>query len=223
MADSAVSYSPAYMAVIQPDLFRHNSRLPAATLPAVTLRFHGPFTFLKGEYYLFNSPHLKREGIYIWTIRDEVDGVNQVHYIGETGYFARRQRQHLIQITGLNYPIFDAGFARQGIPKIIWNGLAPDKSRDGVADLLDNYNEISKKVTDYIGLITIYFAPCAVGLRLRRHLQDSIIWNFRTNYPELKQFYPDDSHACIKPVRQGQLLALDLPAPIAGIDREQLI
>ena len=212
------------MATLQPDLFEQRNVLELhGSNTAIILTFHGPFTFTKGPQYLFNSGLLKKEGLYIWTIKDAIDGINHVHYIGETGYFARRQRQHLVQMTGLNYPILDANFALQGIKKVIWNGMAHDKSRHAAADLLENYNEVSKKVTNYISLINIYFAPFTSGLRMRRHVQDSIIWNFRTNYPELKQFYSDDTHACIKPLRQGQKLILNLPEDIAGIDREQII
>lgn len=212
------------MAILQTDLFPQlNSPVLEGQGTAMELTFYGPFTFTKGPQYLFNTVFLKKEGLYIWTIKDEVDRINHVHYIGETGYLARRQRQHLVQMTGLNYPILDARFARQGLKKIIWSGMARDKSRNAAADLLENYNEVSKKVTDYISLINVYFAPSALGLRMRRHLQDSIIWNFRTNYPELKHFYSDDSHLSVKPLRRGQKLILHLPEDIAGIDREQLV
>src|SRR6476661_5273091 len=212
------------MATLQTNLFaQRNGLYSVDSSPAIELTFHGPFNFTKGPHYLFNTGFLKKEGLYIWTIKDEVDGANHVHYIGETGYFARRQRQHLVQMTGLNYPILDATFARQGIPKIIWNGMARDKSRHAAADLLENYNEVSKRVTEYIGLINVYVAPVRLPLHLRRHIQDAIIWNFRTQYPELKGFYSDDSHASYKPQRLGQKLLLQLPEAIAGIDREQMI
>lgn len=212
------------MTPLQTHLFAlENGAAPAGSGTGVVLTFQGPFTFTKGPRYLFHSGLLKSEGIYIWTIKDEVDNVNYVHYVGETGYFARRQRQHLVQITGLNYPILDADFARQGLKKIIWNGMARDTSRNAAADLLESYNEVSKKVTAYASLINVYFAPTHLPLHQRRHIQDSIIWNFRTQYPELKRFYPDDSHACIKPQRLGQTLHVHLPETIAGIDREQPI
>lgn len=212
------------MAISQSNLFNYiDDPTPADSRPPVALTFHGPFTFTDGPHYLFNAPFLKSEGLYIWTIKDTIDGLNHVHYIGETGYFARRQRQHLVQLTGLNYPILDADFARQGVQKIIWNGLARDKSRNAAADLLENYNEVSKKVKAYVSLINIYFAPTLFALGMRRHVQDSIIWNFRTKYPELKRFYPDDSHAAVKPQRLKQNLLLHLPEAIAGIDNEQLI
>jgi hypothetical protein len=212
------------MVALQTNLFTHEKGLTTVRgSTAMALTFQGPFTFVKGPAYLFNNGFLKQGGLYIWTIKDKVDGTNHVHYIGETGYFARRQRQHLIQMTGLNYPILDADFARQGIKKIIWNGMARDKSRSAAGDLLESYNEVSKKVTEYVGLINVYVAPVRLPLHLRRHIQDAIIWNFRTQYPELKGFYSDDSHASYKPQRLGQKLLLQLPEAIAGIDREQMI
>lgn len=212
------------MTTVQTNLFTQEAgAMGAGKGPALMLTFHGPFTFTKGTRYLFNSGFLKQEGLYIWTIRDEAEGINYVHYIGETGYFARRQRQHLIQMTGLNYAILDADFARQGIKRIAWHGMARDKSRNAAADLLENYNEVSKKVTGYVSLINVYFAPTRLRLHLRRHIQDCIIWNFRTQYPELKRFYSDDSHVAYKPQRFGQKLLLQLPEDIAGIEREQLI
>lgn len=118
----------------------------------ITLNFHGPFKFTKGDNYLFRTSFVKNEGIYIWTIKDETNNTNYVHYVGETTAFGKRQREHLIQMTGLNYRIIDADFARKGIEKIVWNGMWRDRSPDAVVNLLDNYNEVSRKVsrTTYI-------------------------------------------------------------------------
>lgn len=202
---------------------RRSQRTAIGREPATVLTFHGPFTFTKGDAYLFNTRFVKSEGIYIWTIRDEVDNVNYVHYIGETVCFGRRQRQHLIQITGLNHRILDADFARQGLEKVIWSGMSADKTRNAAAHLLENYNEVSKKVIAYIGLINVYFAPTTFDLRLRRHIEDCIGWNLRTKYPELRKFYPDEDHVCRMGQRLSQRLTLHLPEEIAGIDWEQTI
>ena len=66
-----------------------------------TLHFHGPFRFSKWGNYLFSSEYAMNEGIYIWAVMDETIGINYVHDIGETVSFAKRHREHLIQITGL--------------------------------------------------------------------------------------------------------------------------
>jgi hypothetical protein len=189
----------------------------------VKLDFYGPYKFIKGANYLFYSDFVKSQGIYIWTIKDEKNKVNYVHYVGETVSFGKRQREHFIQMTGLNYRIIDPDFARQGIEKIIWNGLWRDKSLDAVAKLLDNYENVSKKVTEYIGIINVYFAPTNIETHFRRHIEGCIGWNFRNKYPNLKTFYPDDNHVGTKPQRFGQKLILNLPERIAGIDQEQII
>ncbi len=191
--------------------------------PAITLDFFGPFKFIKGENYLYHSEHAGKEGIYIWTIKDEKNNLNYVHYIGETTAFGKRQREHFIHITGLNYRIIDPDAARNGIEKIIWNGLWRDRSPNAIATLLDNYDQSTKKVKEYIGLINIYFSPTTLEKHLRRHIEGCIGWNFRNNYPNLKTFYPDDNRVGPRLEPLGQKLIVNLPEAIAGIDKEQII
>ncbi|MEO6038670.1 MAG: hypothetical protein ABIQ93_09675 [Saprospiraceae bacterium] len=189
----------------------------------ISLDFFGPFKFIKGEFYLFESAFVKSEGIYIWTIKDEKNNQNFVHYVGETVSFGKRQKEHLIQITGLNYRIIDADLAKQGIEKIIWNGMWRDRTPNAVATLLDNYTEVSKKVVDYIGLINVYFAATTLEKHLRKHIEGCLGWNFRNNYPDHKTMYPDDNYVGIKAQRLGKNLLVNLPEEIVGIDREQII
>jgi len=192
-------------------------------IQSITIDFNGPLKFHKGEYYLYNTDFLNSEGIYIWTIKNEKNGNNYVHYVGETASFGKRQKEHLIQMAGLNYRIIDADFARQGIEKIIWNGLWRDKSTNAVATLLENYNEVANKVIDYIRLINIYFAPTTFEKHIRRHVEGCLGWNLRNKYSNLKTFYPDDNHVGTKADRLGKKLIVNLPEPILGIDRELLI
>lgn len=189
----------------------------------ITLNFHGAFRFIRGDDYLFDSNFVESEGIYIWTVKDEKHNLNYVHYIGETTSFGQRQREHFIQMTGLNYRIIDSDFARRGIEKIIWNGMWRDKSSGAVAGLLDNYGEVSKKVVEYIGLINVYFAPTTLDTHLRRHIEGCLGLNLRNKYPDLTTFYPDDNRVGTKAQRLGQKLVVNLPEEIAGIDREQII
>lgn len=189
----------------------------------IILNFYGPFKFNKGDSYLYDCKFVSSEGIYIWSIKDEQNKINYVHYIGETTLFGKRQKEHLIQIAGLNYRIIDPELARQGVEKIIWNGMWRDKSANAVATLLENYNEVSKKVADYIALINIYFAPTNLEKHLRRHIEGCLGWNFRKKYPELKRFYPNDNHIGTKSQRLGKKLIISLPEDVAGIDREQII
>lgn len=186
------------------------------------MNFSGPFKFERGERYLFNSEFLKSQGIYIWTIKDEKNNQNLIHYIGETVSFGKRQKEHFIQMTGLNYRIIDPDSARQGIEKIIWNGMWRDKSIDSVANLLDHYDDVSKTVSEYIKLINIYFAPTSLKTRIRRHIEGCLGWNLRNKYPQLKLMYPDDCHIGTNNIKYGLPLIINLPEEIAGIDLEQI-
>lgn len=126
-------------------------------------------------------------------------------------------------MAGLNYRIIDPDFARQGIEKIIWNGVWRDKTSNAVANLLNSYDKVSIKAIAYIGLINVHFAPTAFEAHLRKHIEGCLSWNFRNNYPNLKTFYPDDNRTMAKAQRLGKQLIVNLPEEIAGIDREQII
>lgn len=97
----------------------------------IELNFIGPYTFSKSENYLFDAPCAKSPGIYLWTIRQKADNTHLIHYIGETVSFAKRHKEHLIHILGLNYGIFDPDKAQNGVCELIWPGLWRDKTPDG--------------------------------------------------------------------------------------------
>lgn len=189
----------------------------------IVLNFSRPLKFTRGDNYLFTSEYVKNEGIYIWTIKDELNNNNYVHYIGETLSLGQRQKEHIIHMTGLNYQILDAESAKKGIVEIWWNGMWRDKSPYAVSNMLENYKELSKKAVDYISLINVYFAPTSYEGHVRKHIEGCLGWNFRKNYPELKKFYPDDNHVGRKKQLLGRKLFVNLPEAIAGIDREQMI
>lgn len=189
----------------------------------IELVFHGPYKFVNGPDSLFLCDFARSEGIYIWTIKDEAHKINFVHYIGETTAFAKRQRDHLIHITGQNYLIIDADWARQGIEKIVWNGLWRDRSKTAVQTLLDKYVDTSKKVVDYIGIINVYFAPTTIASDIRRHIERCLGWNMRLKYPDLKVFYPDDTIVSKPMAIKGINLKMVLPEDIAGIESEMII
>ncbi len=189
----------------------------------IILDFFGPYKFVEGESYLFNSEHIRKEGIYIWTIKDQINKINYVHYIGETTSLGKRHREHIIHITGLNYGIWDSDQAEKGISEIIWKGMWRDRSNNAIISLLDNYSKMNEKIKDYIGIINIYFAPTALEKDLRKHIEGCIGWNFRHKFPDLKPFYPDDNHIGTKANRIGSRLIVNLPEDIAGIEREQII
>lgn len=159
----------------------------------IVLDFQGPFKFT-GEKSLFCCPLAKKAGIYIWTLRDELHDVNYVYYVGETTCFAKRQREHFKGIMGLDYRILDVEAAKQGIEKIVWDGMWRDKSDKATDNLLNIYKDVSHKAVEFIQYKDIYFAPTNVETQLRKHIEGSIGWNLRNHHKDLNLFYPDDNH-----------------------------
>jgi len=188
------------------------------------LHFHGPFSFTKGEKSLFHSEFVKSEGIYIWTIKDKKNKINYFHYIGETSSFGKRQREHFVQMTGLNYRIYNPDSASQGIVEIIWNGMWKDRTNDAVGNLIENYNLITNKVINYIKIINVYFAPTSFDREMRKHIEGCIGWNLRNKYKEAKLFYPDDNHIGTKSIGKiGETINIILDEKIFGIDEQLFI
>ncbi len=62
------------------------------------LHFNGALTFTEGARSLFHSPFRDDACVYLWTIKSDFDQKYYIHYIGEAESFAKRQREHLIQI-----------------------------------------------------------------------------------------------------------------------------
>lgn len=171
----------------------------------ITLNFKGPYKFTDGDNYLFKSDDAKSEGVYIWTIKKEKKDSYYVHYIGETSYFAKRQREHLVRILGLDYRIIDPTDAKNGKERIVWEGLWRDKSDDAVIKLWEKYGEVTHYVKEYIEIINIFFAETTCNKNLRRHIEGSIGWNLGKHSKELCIFYPDDNHIAVQKIKNLQI------------------
>lgn len=188
----------------------------------ITLDFYGPFKFV-GDNSIFTSPFAKSPGIYIWTVKDELNDTNYVTYVGETTSFAKRHREHFTQLMGLNYRIIDVEAAKKGTEVIVWNGMWRDRSVKATDNLLTCYESISRNVVDVITYYNIYFAPVYIDKQLRRHIEGCIGLNLRQNHKDLTVFYPDDNHITFKGHKYDRELIINLPEEIAGVDLKQYI
>lgn len=188
----------------------------------ISIYFNGPMTFLEGDRSLFQSKFTESAGIYLWVIKDKND-INRIHYVGETFQFAKRQREHIIQILGLNYRIIEAISAREGREVIVWNGLWRDRSNQAVGLALERYESLSHEIMDYIQVIDVYFAETDVPVDIRKHIEGSIGWNLRNNHPESKLFYPDDNHVGTRKEKVGITLFITADEEILGLDPEMKI
>jgi hypothetical protein len=184
----------------------------------IDLSFVGPFTFSDGNACLFRSAVAASPGIYLWTIVQDCDGAHLIHYVGETTSLGKRHREHLIQILGLNYGIFDPDKARQGVSELLWQGLWRDKTVSGPLMQLAAYREIHQDVLRYLSILNVFFAELHVDRDLRRHVEGCIGWHLRNNHPEHKALYPDDNHVGTMKERGNGNLHITATATIRGLD-----
>ncbi|MBM3252796.1 MAG: hypothetical protein FJZ16_00895 [Candidatus Omnitrophica bacterium] len=189
----------------------------------INLHFNGPFTFIPGERSLFQSKWVESAGIYLWTIRSKVDNAYYIHYIGETSSFAKRQREHLINVLGLNYGIWDPVKAVNGVSELIWEGLWRNVSPDGIRKQIEAYQRLNKIVLDYIGINEVFFAETDVKKDVRRHIEGSIAQNLREKHKDSKHLYPEDNRVGRKRKKLGRQLHITSDENIKGLDSEILI
>jgi len=184
----------------------------------ITLHFDGPFIFSEGNNSVYHAPNANSAGIYLWTIRQVANGSHLIHYIGETVNLARRHQEHLIQILGLNYGIFDPDDARVGKCTFLWRGMWRDKSTCRPAKLIAEYPNLAEVVIRYVNEISIFFAELDAENKLRKHIEGCIGWNLRKNHKNFKQLYPDDNHlGILKENKNGRLL-ISANQTILGLD-----
>jgi len=189
-------------------------------MASLELDFVGPYSFVDGEITLFKAPCASSAGVYLWTIRQQNDGSHLIHYVGETTSIAKRHREHLINILGLNYGIFDAGKAQTGISELIWPGLWRDKTLDGPSRQIQAYGIMHDRVLSYLSTLNIFFAEVNVERALRKHIEGCIGWNLRNKHPEAKMLYPDDNHVGTMDNKNHGVLLIRAAEQIRGLDTE---
>ncbi|MCU0607253.1 MAG: hypothetical protein MUF78_07505 [Candidatus Edwardsbacteria bacterium] len=189
----------------------------------IVLDFQGPYTFTNGDRYLFDSGYARSPGIYLWMITDGKTRKKYVHYIGETGSFGKRQREHVVQLTGLNYAILDPESARHGEVKYVWRGLWRDRSSNAVAALISSHDAVCMCVTGYIAMIDVYFAPTDIKASVRKHLEGCLALNVREKGDEISKFYPADNRTFVKRQRLGKKVMIHHDGSIVGLDDSIII
>ena len=184
------------------------------------LHFHGPFSFAGGEHSVFISPVSDRPCIYIWTMKYE--GANYIHYIGETKKsFLKRQLEHLRNILGMEYGLYDVQKTSTGVLQLIWNGFGINrniKKREDLSNtILAAYESRNAEILEYVRGISIFSAPIYIEDGLRRHLEGCIGWSLRDNHKEYSSLYPLACR-CNKGKMLGKVLYVTCDEPIMGLD-----
>ncbi len=190
--------------------------MPSSTLE---LDFKGPYRFVGRDRSVFEAPCAASPGVYLWTVKQH-DGTHMIHYIGQTSAFAKRQREHLIQVLGLNYGIFNAEKAQTGVSELIWPGMCRKLPEEGPLQAMEEYKRINEKVLEYLSVLNVFFAEADVGRSLLRHIEGCIGWNLRNNHPESKALFPDGVRVGTLMQKDHGLLRIRSTEPIRGLDAE---
>ena len=188
------------------------------TMEDVELHFGGPFTLSAGPRSLFHSCVANTSGVYLWTFRQRSDGSHLIHYVGETISLAKRHKEHLTHMLGMNYGVFDPDKAEQGVSAILWPGMWRDKSVDGPSKCLDAYGELNETVRRYVAALNVFFAPTSLPDQLRKHVEGCVGWNLRNRHPEHKVLYPDDNHIGTRADKTNGMLRVSSSERIRGLD-----
>lgn len=155
---------------------------PSETLPeaerAPILRFEGPF-HLAGNGDFFSTAVSSQAGVYLWTVPYDNGGF-LITYIGETiTSFGQRTKEHMIQTLGGNYRVSDPLLLRQGIDRVLWNGLWRKGERHKIAEFVERYEEFAPAVKASLELARLFVAPLDVDKRTLKRVEGAIATNIR--------------------------------------------
>jgi len=184
----------------------------------VDLIFGGPYTLSAGPRSLFHANVADAAGVYLWTFKQRSDGSHLIHYVGETISFAKRHREHLTHVLGLNYGVFDPDQAEQGVSELLWPGMWRNKTADGPGKCLDAYRELNQTVQRYVAALNVFFAPTSHPDQLRKHVEGCVGWNLRMRHPEHKVLYPDDNRIGTGRDKTNGMLRISSSEVIRGLD-----
>ena len=158
----------------------------------IHLHFRGPYPLCSQEEdVLAGCPSAGENGIYIWAVRAP-SGIFRVIYVGETGTsFYRRTKEHLIQILGGNYLVYDPQALRKGQRKDLWPGMWRKEVRDKMPEFLNRYEELAPKIRESLLLHSVFLAPMKSDRALRQSVESAIAWSIRENATDATLF-PED-------------------------------
>lgn len=153
----------------------------------------GPFS-LCGQHkrVLFEDSIGTKTGIYLWTF--QTDAGILVEYVGETGEsFAKRMKNHMIQIFGGNYRVLDPVLLHRPEVKVVWNGLWRKGTRDKVVEFAAKYLDLAPVIHSYLENIRVFVGLLAVDRRTRQRIEGALACHLRNEPSPTSIFLPLDN------------------------------
>jgi len=189
---------------------------------AVSLQFHGPLYFAgKAGPSVFHDNLGKDYGVYLWAVPYR-EGGYIVTYVGETGVsFAKRMKEHMIQVMGGNYRFSDVERMKNGEEAVVWNGTWRKGTRDKMEDFLDQLPELAPKIQKYLRSICLFVGPTKVDLVTRRRIEGALAVCIRKSPKPFSSFYPEDNrYPVLKEGTPTFRLRIQAPVLIHGLPQE---
>ncbi len=158
----------------------------------IQLRFTGPYPVCSDSADVLDGcPHSEESGIYLWAVQMPT-GRYRITYFGETSAsFYRRIKDHVIQTLGGNYRICDPTALRNGIQKIVWDGLWRKGTRDKLPEFLRRYAELTPFIKESLKIEVVFLAVLECDRRLKRRIEGALAGAHRAR-PEKASLLPED-------------------------------
>ena len=159
----------------------------------LSLRFKGPFVLAGSDAPLIFSDSVAQEaGIYLWAV-PYVGGGLVVTYVGEThSAFGQRMKEHAIQTLGGNYRVSDPDLLRQGVDRVLWNGLWRSGTRDRLPEYLERFVELAPVIRRQLMSLRVLIAPLQTETRVRRRIEATIANHIKRQAPPASALLPRD-------------------------------
>lgn len=183
----------------------------------VGLDFKGPLPISEISS-IGNSEKRDVEGIYLWCVQQKVSGQYLIHYIGESTKTIQRQAEHVTEVLGLNYGIFDPQLLQEGQLSFVWKGMWRDHALNRNNNRLDIYPRITSQVLAYLEVLSIFFAPTELPQDLRKHCEGMIGNHLRKKRAEYASIYPEDNRVILRKSIKNISLAITSAEIICGLD-----
>lgn len=193
-------------------------------MKVIDLKLFGPYKLLGNNNSFFDNDISKKNGIYLWTINYENGYL--VHYIGETSRsFRIRMQEHIINILGGFYGVWDPEMLKQGKLQFVWKGLWRKDSKENINDYIDKYENFAPIFKKYLQLQSIFLAPLSVDKYLRRLIEGHIAKKIMEAPPPINNLLPTDNRYGYLYRKNNETLIVKLKCNenILGLPREIII
>jgi len=188
----------------------------------INLNIEGPFSLFENSDfdYFFNSPFIKDEGIYLWTVPYKDSEL--VYYVGETGRnFEIRMIEHIQNYLSGEYGINEPEQLKKGKRVRIWEGTWRGEK---VENFLGKYEEFIPKIFELLKLYRFYLIPMNFEINLRKRIEGELCKHLFDQGSIIGNFQEPDYRYQLRKINNGPLkINLNFDTDLLGVPKEMVI